>query len=224
MTLWSWLKLAAGLWLLRKAVKVAGWLLLLVAVLATWPLTLVALAGYAAAWWRGWPPVRLLRAAGWSLLLPAAWLAASAVRGLQLGAAALFPERAAAPGWPHPAAQAAARTFAAAGPGHHPGRARPGRGALGVAELRHHRRPGRDHRLGADHLRPQAVAEAGPHRQGPHPSARRRSAAGPQSEVSRSAAPSAPSATAGTRCSPCPPGRAPGTWSSSARPAAGRPT
>ena len=121
MTLWSWLKLAAGLWLLRKAVKVAGWLLLLVAVLATWPLTLVALAGYAAAWWRGWPPVRLLRAAGWSLLLPAAWLAASAVRGLQLGAAALFPERAAAPGWPHPAAQAAARTFAVLAPATIPG-------------------------------------------------------------------------------------------------------
>jgi len=121
MTVWSWLKLAAGLWLLRKAVKVAGWLLLLVAVLTTWPLTLVTLAGYAAAWWRGWPPVRLLRAAGWSLLLPAAWLAAAAVRGLQLGAAALSQELGAAPGWPHPAAQAVARTFALLAPATIPG-------------------------------------------------------------------------------------------------------
>ena len=116
MTVWSFLKLAVALWLLRKAVKVAGWLLLLAAMLATWPLTLVALAGYAAAWWRGWPPVRLLRAAGWSLLLPAAWLAAAAVRGLRLGAAALSRAPAAAFGWPHPAALAAARTFAVLAP------------------------------------------------------------------------------------------------------------
>ena len=77
MTVWSWLKLTASLWLLRKAVKGAGWLLLVLAMLAAWPLTLVTLAGYAAAWWRGWPPARLSRAAAWSLVLPAAWLAAA---------------------------------------------------------------------------------------------------------------------------------------------------
>ena len=30
MSIWSWLKLSAGLWLLRKAVRIARWLLLFV--------------------------------------------------------------------------------------------------------------------------------------------------------------------------------------------------
>jgi hypothetical protein len=34
MSVWSWLRLTASLWLLRKAVKGAGWLLLLVMVIA----------------------------------------------------------------------------------------------------------------------------------------------------------------------------------------------
>jgi hypothetical protein len=63
MTVWSWLRLTACLWLVRKAVKAAGWLLAFVTVIAAWPLTLVTIAGYAAAWWRGWPPARLHRAA-----------------------------------------------------------------------------------------------------------------------------------------------------------------
>jgi hypothetical protein len=116
MTVWSWLKLTACLWLLRKAVKLAGGLLLALAMLAAWPLTLVTLAGYLAAWWRGWPPARLSRAAGWSLVLPAAWLAAAAVRGVQLGVAALAPTRAWASGWPSPAAAGLARTFALLAP------------------------------------------------------------------------------------------------------------
>jgi hypothetical protein len=68
------------LWLLRKAVKLAGWLLLFAVLIAAWPLTLVTIAGYVAAWWRGWPPARLGHAAAVSLVLPAAWLAAAAIR------------------------------------------------------------------------------------------------------------------------------------------------
>jgi len=46
MTVWSWLRLTACLWLVRKAVKATGWLLAFVTVIAarpplrtTWPLT-----------------------------------------------------------------------------------------------------------------------------------------------------------------------------------------
>lgn len=37
MTVWSWLKLAVCLWLIRKAAKVTGWLLLAAAAVAAWP-------------------------------------------------------------------------------------------------------------------------------------------------------------------------------------------
>jgi hypothetical protein len=47
----------------RKAVKATGWLLAFATVIAAWPLTLATIAGYVAAWWRGWPPARLRRAA-----------------------------------------------------------------------------------------------------------------------------------------------------------------
>ena len=81
MTVWSWLKLATGLWLLRKAVKLGGRLLVVAIVIAAWPLTLVAAAGYLAAWWRGWPPARLRRAAAWTLTGTAVWLAAAGGAG-----------------------------------------------------------------------------------------------------------------------------------------------
>ena len=67
MTPWAWLKFTIFLWLLRKTVKLTGWLLLAAAVIAAWPVTVVAAAGYAAAWLRGWPPVRLYRTAAWAL-------------------------------------------------------------------------------------------------------------------------------------------------------------
>ena len=79
-TPWSWLKFTIVLWLLRKTLKITGWLLLAAVVIAAWPVTLVAAAGYAAAWLRGWPPVRLYRTAAWALPITAAWLAALEVR------------------------------------------------------------------------------------------------------------------------------------------------
>ncbi len=42
------------------------------------PVTLAAAAGVALAWYRGWPPGRLYRAAAWCLPMVAAWLAALA--------------------------------------------------------------------------------------------------------------------------------------------------
>jgi hypothetical protein len=109
-SVWSWLKLTVCLWLLGKAARLAGWLLAIVVVIAAWPLTLVTLAGYIAAWWRGWPPARLRRAAAVSLVMPAAW-AAAALRADQLRADALAPARAWEHGWPYPAAVSAAREF-----------------------------------------------------------------------------------------------------------------
>lgn len=53
MTVWSWLRLTACLWLVRKAVKATGWLLAFATVIAAWQLTLVTIAGYVAAGWRG---------------------------------------------------------------------------------------------------------------------------------------------------------------------------
>jgi len=118
MTIWSWMRLAAGLWLLRKGVKAAGWLLLFAGVIAAWPLTLVILAGYVTAWWRGWPPARLRRAAAWALPGTLAWLLAQYVRDRTWQAAALTPGRAWEHGWPpHPSALAAARAFVLLAPG-----------------------------------------------------------------------------------------------------------
>ena len=110
MSVWSWLKLAVCLWLLRKAVKVAGWLLLVALAVAVWPVTVVAASGYAAAWLRGWPPVRLYRAAAWALPVTMAWLAAAAVHA-HGWPGALAPGRAWPGGWDHLSAAGLARTF-----------------------------------------------------------------------------------------------------------------
>jgi hypothetical protein len=112
----AWLKLITCLWLLRKTAKTAGWLLLAAVVIAAWPLTLVTLAGYAAAWWRGWPPTRLRRASGWSLVMSVVWLAAAAVHDRQLPAVALEPARTWARDWQLPAAAALSRAFALLAP------------------------------------------------------------------------------------------------------------
>ena len=75
MSVWSWLKLAIFLWLLRKMIKAFGWLLLAAVVVAAWPVTIVAAAGYASAWLRGWPPARLARTAAWALIPAGTWAA-----------------------------------------------------------------------------------------------------------------------------------------------------
>jgi hypothetical protein len=110
MSVWSWLKLAVVLWLIRKAIKAAGWLLAVVIAVAAWPVTLVAAAGYLAAWLRGWPPVRLYRAAARTLPMTLAWLAAAEVHAAGWSAA-LAPGRVQARGWHDLTAAGAARSW-----------------------------------------------------------------------------------------------------------------
>ena len=112
MSVWSWLKLTVCLWLLRKMVKLAGWLLLAAVAVAAWPVTLAAAAGYVAAWLRGWPPVRLSRAAAGCLLpVTTVWLVAEAIRHPAWQAIALAPARDWAHGWHHLTGRGVTRTF-----------------------------------------------------------------------------------------------------------------
>jgi len=110
LTVWSWLRLDAGRWLLRKTVAFTRWLLLAVAVLAAWPVTLVAGVGYLAAWLRGWPAARLYRAAGWALPVTAAGLVILEVR-TPGWVAARAPGQGWAHGWDHLAVADLARVF-----------------------------------------------------------------------------------------------------------------
>ena len=111
MSVWAWLKLTVCLWLLRKIIKAGGWLLLAALAIAAWPVTLVAVAGYGAAWLRGWPPVRLRRAAAWALLPAGIWLAVQAARLHAWRPVALAPVSDWERGWSHLAAAGAARSF-----------------------------------------------------------------------------------------------------------------
>jgi hypothetical protein len=80
MSLWSWLRLAACLWLLRKGIRIAWWVVLGLITLAAWPVTIVAAAGAGAAWLRGWVPVRLGRTAACFLPFTGTWLVLEAAR------------------------------------------------------------------------------------------------------------------------------------------------
>ena len=91
MSVWSWLRLTAALWLLRKGVKLAGWLIVTAVAIAAWPLTAVAAIGYLAAWLRGWPPARLWRAAAWALPMTAVYSIGQAIRLHAWQAVALAP-------------------------------------------------------------------------------------------------------------------------------------
>jgi len=115
MSVWTWLKFTACLWLIRRAVRLAWWLLLAAAAVAAWPLTLVTAAGYTAAWLRGWPPVRLYRAAAWALPMTVAWLTALDA-SMPGWLAARTPGRAWAVGWDHLDAAGLARAFASLAP------------------------------------------------------------------------------------------------------------
>ena len=223
MSVWSWLKLTVCLWLLRKLVKGTGWLVAFAVVIAAWPLTLVTAGGYVLAWRRGWPPAKLRRAAGWSLVMPLAWLAAAARHPHRLRADALLPVRAWEHGWPYPAALFAAREFLLFSPVTVPAGLALAAGVwawrnyaitTGLGGITASAPITFDSRQWKRQVRtakglidaPGAVpCWAGAGR-------------------SPSAAPSAPSATTGTRSSPSRTPPAPGTWSSSAPPDPARPT
>ena len=153
MSIWGWLKLTIAIWLFRKLVKLAGWLIVAAAAVAAWPVTAVAVAGYLAAWLRGWPPARLWHAACWSLPMTAVYGIGQGLRLRSWPAVGLAPVndwavRVAAAGRPRGPARRPAR-----GPGRGPGRARDRRHVVGVADLRGHHRPGRADRLRAGLVR-----------------------------------------------------------------------
>jgi hypothetical protein len=90
-SVWSWLRLTAALWLLRKGFKAFGWLIVAAVAVAAWPLTAVAWIGYLAAWLRGWPPARLWHAAAWALPMTAVYAIGQAIRLHAWQAVALAP-------------------------------------------------------------------------------------------------------------------------------------
>ncbi len=116
MTVWSWIRLRIYLWLLRKGFKAAGWALLGLAAVALWPVTGIALLGYAVAWLRGWPPVRLARTALWAL--PMTFIAAvgRAVHVHSWRALALAPVRTWLASWHHLGGYPLLRTAVLLGP------------------------------------------------------------------------------------------------------------
>ena len=103
-------KLTVCLWPLRNAAKVARCLVMAAAAAVVWPVTVVTAVGYASAWLRGWPPVRLYRAAAWSLLVSMAWLAALMV-SMPGWLAARTPGRTWAADWDRLDAAGLARVF-----------------------------------------------------------------------------------------------------------------
>jgi hypothetical protein len=77
--------------LFRWALGLAAWTGLAIAAIAAAPVTTVAVTGLAVAWGRGWPPVRLRRAAAWSLPMTATWLAVTAITTRSLSAVLAAP-------------------------------------------------------------------------------------------------------------------------------------
>ena len=67
----------AGLLALRGVIRVLGRLLrvtvLVVLLVLAWPVTLVGAYAATLAWYLGWPPRQLYRAAAWCLPMMAAW-------------------------------------------------------------------------------------------------------------------------------------------------------
>src|SRR5258708_7764942 len=78
-------------WLLRFAVRLARWTVTAVVMVAAAPVTVVAVASLAAAWLRGWPPVRLRRAAAWSLPMTGVYLTVQAATARSLPAVLAAP-------------------------------------------------------------------------------------------------------------------------------------
>jgi hypothetical protein len=74
-----WLALLAVLRLLRALAWLVRWAAVVTLLIAAAPVTLAATGALTLGWYRGWPPGRLYRAAGWCLPMVAAWLAAAAV-------------------------------------------------------------------------------------------------------------------------------------------------
>jgi len=77
--------------LARWALYLAAWTGLLVTAIAAAPVTTVTVTGLLIAWGWGWPPVRLRRAAAWSLPMTATWLTVTAITTHSLSAVLAAP-------------------------------------------------------------------------------------------------------------------------------------
>ena len=173
MSIWSWLRLTAALWLLRKGFKAFGWLIVAAVAVAAWPLTAVAVIGYLAAWLRGWPPARLWRAAAWALPMTAVYAIGQAIRLHAWQAVALAPVQDYGNAWRLLAAGAILRAGLLVAPVAVPAGLAHRGAVVGVADLRHHHRPGRPHRLRtrSSSTPGNGAAKSAPHAAGPPPPA-----------------------------------------------------
>jgi hypothetical protein len=97
--LWAYFQFRALLWLLRMTGRLLVFAALATVLAAAAPVTLVAAVGLAGAWLRGWPPVRLRRAAVWALPMTAVYLAGRAVQARTWQALAFAPVRDYLVGW-----------------------------------------------------------------------------------------------------------------------------
>lgn len=89
--MWWYLRLRITLWALRMAGRMLALLLLLTVLLVAAPITVVTAVAVLGAWLRGWPPVRLRRAAAWCLPMTAVYLAGKALHTGTWQALALAP-------------------------------------------------------------------------------------------------------------------------------------
>ncbi|MFI5067476.1 MAG: hypothetical protein ACHP9Z_26325, partial [Streptosporangiales bacterium] len=80
LTFWAYLRFHLLLWALRAAWRVLRWLVIAAVLIAAAPVTVVAAVAYTGAWLRGWPPVKLWRAAAWALPMTGVYLAARALQ------------------------------------------------------------------------------------------------------------------------------------------------
>jgi hypothetical protein len=86
-----WLSLIAVRAALRAIGRVLRIAIIAALIIAAAPASVVAAIGAVLAWLRGWPPVRLYRAALWCLPMLAVWLAATAIASRSGSAAAAAP-------------------------------------------------------------------------------------------------------------------------------------
>jgi hypothetical protein len=113
---WWYLRARLVLWLLGVTGRVLRWAVLAAVLIAAAPVTLVAGVGFAGAWLRGWPPARLRRAACWSLLMTAVYLAGRALQARTWPGLALAPVRDWQAAWHQVAAGRVVTAFALCAP------------------------------------------------------------------------------------------------------------
>ncbi len=222
MTVWSWLRLTISLWLLRKAVKGAGWLLLFAGPGAVaghhrddrWAMPPRGCAAGRRPGCAAPPPP--------PLALTAIYAAGRRVRQHGRAGRRAGPGPGLGAGWHHLAALAAARTFVLLAPAVIPA------GLALAAGLWAWRSYAIMAGIGGRMASAPVTFDARQWNRQVRAAEGRTAAPGSVpllargGNASRSAGPSAPSPARGSRSSPSRPPRAPGTWSSSARPASGK--